>query len=315
MNNATVQAHLESATIISLMAALQESSLYNLPNINVNGSIGYPGSQLGGYTTSNPPNNGTSLGLFQQENNWGTIAQRLNQEESTHMFFDGLMAGTPNWWNQQFGTDIETSQGARKRYANRYQTWQASATALYGYLQGITCASQPNVVNVSADSPNVKKLIDAASQWIGNTPYVWGGGDASGPTMGSHGTGALDQPPQYEGKPGFDCSGLTKYAYAQVGVTLPHFSGSGPNGQYTDVESSGTLTTNIADLKPGMLVFFIGVGDSGSSGSPGHVGIYIGNGKMINAPTTGQMVSIAPVTQSTAGGFIGGGYPNGFNAN
>jgi len=61
-------------------------------------------------------------------------------------------------------------------------------------------------------------------------------------------------------------------------------------------------------------VFFMGVGDNGSSGSPGHVGIYIGNGKMINAPTTGQMVSIAPVTQSTAGGFIGGGYPNGFNA-
>jgi len=315
MNNATVQAHLESATIISLMTALQESSLYNLPNIHVPSSMNYPGIQFGQYSRHTPPDNYTSLGLFQQQNSWGSVAQRLNQEESTHLFFDRIIAKIPNWWNQQFGSDIYLVQKSKPQYAPLYQGQQPAATALYGYLQGITCASQPNVVNVSADSPNVKKLIDAASQWIGNTPYVWGGGNASGPTMGSSGLGALEQPPQYEGKPGFDCSGLTKYAYAQVGVSLRHFSGFDNGGQYSDVFGNSTFTTNIADLEPGMLVFFRGVGDNGSSANPGHVGIYIGNGKMINAPTTGQMVSIATVTQSTAGGFVGGGYPNGFNAN
>lgn len=76
----------------------------------------------------------------------------------------------------------------------------------------------------------------------------------------------------------FDCSGFTMFVYAQVGVRLPHSSRSQIN--YGDRVSRG-------NLQPGDLVFF---------GSPiHHVGIYIGGGKMVHSPHTGDVVSIDPI--------------------
>ena len=76
----------------------------------------------------------------------------------------------------------------------------------------------------------------------------------------------------------FDCSGFTMFVYAQVGVRLPHHSGS-QIGQGARVSRD--------NLEPGDLVFF---------GSPiHHVGIYIGGGKMVHAPHTGDVVSIDPI--------------------
>lgn len=140
--------------------------------------------------------------------------------------------------------------------------------------------------------------IRAAERFIG-TPYVWGGGDPSGPTLGLSGTGALDQPANLEGKPGFDCSGLVQYAYAQAGVILPRTSET----QATFVQSMGGWTTNINQLVPGDLVFF--AGSDGSIANPGHVGIYLGNNQMIQAPQTGENVDIVTITSGY--GFAGGG--------
>jgi len=90
-------------------------------------------------------------------------------------------------------------------------------------------------------------------------PYQWG---AAGPDS-------------------FDCSGLTMWVWAKAGVSLPHHSGSQYN-QGTHVSQS--------ELRPGDLVFF---------GSPiHHVGIYVGNGNMINAPETGDVVKVAPAFRS-----------------
>ena len=111
------------------------------------------------------------------------------------------------------------------------------------------------------------RAVSAAMQWLG-TPYSWGGGSASGPTAGI-GRGA--------GTVGFDCSGLTLYAWAQVGVSLSHFTGSQWN--------EGARISSMSQLLPGDLVFF--------GGDLGHMGMYIGGGQMIHAPHTGDVVKIS----------------------
>lgn len=98
-------------------------------------------------------------------------------------------------------------------------------------------------------------VVGIAMKYLGS-PYSWG---ASGPHT-------------------FDCSGFTMFVYAQVGVSLPHHA--------SDQINRGAHVAR-ANLQPGDLVFF---------GSPiHHVGIYIGNGKMIDAPHTGDVVSINDV--------------------
>ena len=98
-------------------------------------------------------------------------------------------------------------------------------------------------------------------------PYQWG---ASGPNS-------------------YDCSGLTMRAWEAAGVSLPH---------YTEAQRQATRPVARADLQPGDLVFF---------GSPAyHMGIYIGDGKMIEAPHTGDVVKIASIDRSS---YSGAGRP------
>lgn len=108
--------------------------------------------------------------------------------------------------------------------------------------------------------------VQLAMRFLG-LPYVWGGGNISGPTMG-----------------GFDCSGLTSAAvFAASGgrTALPRTS-----------EMQWTVGTEIpmAAAQPGDLVF-----GNWQAGGPGHVGIYMGNGLMVHAPTFGDVVKVGPV--------------------
>ena len=77
----------------------------------------------------------------------------------------------------------------------------------------------------------------------------------------------------------FDCSGLTMWAYEQVGISLPHYSGA----QYAD-----TTHIPIADVQPGDLVFPSDPGE--------HVAMYVGNGEIIEAPYTGAQVHIVAMS-------------------
>ncbi|MFL6136360.1 MAG: NlpC/P60 family protein [Frankiaceae bacterium] len=109
-------------------------------------------------------------------------------------------------------------------------------------------------------------------------PYSWGGGDAAGPTYGvAQGTGIL----------GFDCSGLTLFAYAHAGISLDHWTGSQWN--------AGPHVSRDA-LLPGDLLFF--ATDTGNPATIHHVAIYIGDGMMIEAPETGLVVRVAPAFRS-----------------
>ena len=94
--------------------------------------------------------------------------------------------------------------------------------------------------------------IDTALAQRGK-PYVWA---AAGPSS-------------------YDCSGLTQFAYRAAGISLPHSS---------RMQSGIGTPVARANLRPGDLVFFY---------SPvGHVGIYIGNGQMVHAPTSGDVVKV-----------------------
>jgi cell wall-associated NlpC family hydrolase len=104
--------------------------------------------------------------------------------------------------------------------------------------------------------------VSAALSQLG-TPYVWGGAAPGG----------------------FDCSGLVSWAYAQIGKSVPHYTGAIWSA-FPQVSSS--------DLQPGDLVFFNG-GE--------HVGMYIGGGQFVHAPHTGDVVRVA--TLSTRGDYVG----------
>jgi cell wall-associated NlpC family hydrolase len=125
-------------------------------------------------------------------------------------------------------------------------------------------------------------VIAAAEQYIG-TPYSWGGGDYSGPTLGI-GTGASTV--------GFDCSGLTMYAVYQASsgsIALPH-SSQVQATMGTEVDTgTGSQVLNDGLLQPGDLIAFYNLDDDDSYD---HIGIYIGNGDMIDAPETGQYVQV-----------------------
>jgi hypothetical protein len=109
----------------------------------------------------------------------------------------------------------------------------------------------------------------ARPQYIG-TPYVWGG----------------------ESPKGFDCSGFAQYLYGKAGIRIPRTT-------YTQWQTGHSVPQG--QLQPGDLVFFRGSDSKG--GLPGHVGVYIGNGMMIDAPHTGASVRTERV--DTFGGYMG----------
>ena len=116
--------------------------------------------------------------------------------------------------------------------------------------------------NLPPPGPAAAAAIDFARAQLGK-PYVYA---AAGPNS-------------------YDCSGLTMASYAAAGISLPHYSGA----QYTSLPH-----VPLNAMQPGDLVFW------GAGGSQ-HVGIYVGNGLMIHAPHTGDVVKIAPVYGSPVG--------------
>ena len=75
---------------------------------------------------------------------------------------------------------------------------------------------------------------------------------------------------------GFDCSGLVRYSYRQAGVDLPHS---------TDAQRKISLPVRLSSLRRGDLLFFDLEGKKAS-----HVGVYLGDGRFIHAPSTGKSV-------------------------
>ncbi len=163
-------------------------------------------------------------------------------------FLDSLKASIRNMIAQQ--------QAAAAAAAAASATASTTTTATGG-----TGAPPTNLPNPPASTLG-GQAVAIAERYLG-VPYVWGGASPSG----------------------FDCSGLTMYVYAQLGVSLPHNAAS----QYLSLPH-----VSESDLQPGDLVFFDGLN---------HVGIYIGGGSIIHAPHTGTVVQISSL--SGGGSYYG----------
>jgi cell wall-associated NlpC family hydrolase len=116
-----------------------------------------------------------------------------------------------------------------------------------------------------------QRAIDAAMAQRG-LAYAWGGGGTQGPGPG--------QDPD-EGVIGFDCSGLTQYAYARAGISIPRNS----RAQYASLPK-----VDSDDLKPGDLVFW---GTPATPGGITHVALYLGDGEVVQAPQSGDVIKVS----------------------
>ncbi|MFC7450371.1 NlpC/P60 family protein [Rhodococcus daqingensis] len=126
-------------------------------------------------------------------------------------------------------------------------------------------------------SAAVETVIDRGMSQLGVT-YAWGGGDENGPTLGIRDGGVADSYGDFN-KVGFDCSGLMIYAFAGIGVSLPHYTGY----QYTAGEQVPS-----SEMRRGDMIFY---GPNASQ----HVALYLGNGEMLEAPQSGSIVKVSPV--------------------
>jgi cell wall-associated NlpC family hydrolase len=109
-------------------------------------------------------------------------------------------------------------------------------------------------------------VVAEAQKYLG-VPYLWGGTDPA---------------------KGLDCSGFTQLVFGNLGIDLPRTS--------SQQATSGRAVASVAEARPGDLVFF---DNSSSRAGVDHVGIYVGNGKMIAAPQAGESVKVQDVGNPT----------------
>lgn len=170
-------------------------------------------------------------------------------------------------------------EGARARAIAYQQQQQAAAAASSGSY------SLVGVSNRGA-TPAARTAIAAALRWVGQM-YAWGGGTMSGPS-GGWGPDV--------GVVGFDCSGLTRYAYAQAGITIPRVAAD----QYAALPK-------VTNLEPGDLAFY--ATDPNDPSTIHHVVMYLGNGQIIEAPESGERVRVTSMRYGYE--YIGAVRPSG----
>jgi cell wall-associated NlpC family hydrolase len=250
--------------VIAVATALQESDLFNV------GDLG-------------PDNDHDSLGLFQQRPSmgWGTPAQIMNPEYAAGAFYTAL--GTvPGWATMPLTQAAQRVQ--KSAYPDAYAKHEARAAAIVAaFTGGGVCdggdgangagVPLPAGFTLPADAP---APVVAAIGWAlaqRGTPYTFGG-DCTAPHSGVPARQC-------------DCSSLVQQAYRAGGVSLPRTTDQ-------QVHAGTAVTGGAANLRPGDLIFIPG-GD-GSMSDPGHVGLYIGSGLIVQAPHTGDVVKISALS-------------------
>jgi peptidoglycan DL-endopeptidase CwlO len=156
---------------------------------------------------------------------------------------------------QRLKAELAAQAAAKRAKEQQAQQAQASSSPAPPVI-----ASPPPVSVPTGNGAGHSAAASIALRYLG-VPYVYGGSSPSG----------------------FDCSGLVMYVYAQLGISLPHYT-----------VAQWNATEPISSPAPGDLVFFNGLG---------HVGIYIGGGRFVDAPHTGSVVRIDSI--ANFGGYDG----------
>jgi cell wall-associated NlpC family hydrolase len=266
--------------IIAVATAMQESHLQNLPNLGAS-------------------NDHDSLGLFQQRpsQGWGTPAQILDPTYASTTFYTRLLA-VKGWQGLPLTDAAQAVQ--RSAYPDAYAKWEPDATQLVGALvadSGSSVASNDEACSVDGGDlrldngavslpagfslpvgtpTQIVTAINWALAQIG-TPYSFGGSCADAHS----GRRALE----------CDCSSLTMMSYRASGVTIPRLA--------AEQSRVGTPIYDLHTLMPGDLLFL--VGSDGTREDPGHVGMYLGQGVIINAPHTGAVVRLTTLADWSNG--------------
>jgi cell wall-associated NlpC family hydrolase len=229
----------EHGQVIAIAAALQESGLRNLDH-----------------------GDRDSLGLFQQRpsQGWGTAAQIMNPGYAATAFYSRLLE-VPDWQRMSVNDAAQAVQRSATPIA--YGRHELAARALTAAVSDATCAT------LRAPDQAAAQAIAFAHAQTGQ-PYLWGG---DGPELTELPNG------QAQVTGGFDCSGLTKAAYAAAGIEIPRTA-------QTQFDAGPMLPAG-QPVVPGDLVFF---GDGPDAVT--HVGIAISSAEMINAPHRGALVRV-----------------------
>lgn len=272
-----------------------------------------------------------SLGLFQQRSAWGTEEQRMNPAEAARMFFEGGHGGQRGLFDFSDRDQMSLGQAAQavqvSAFPDRYKEQHdealgviqqiglgggdgpkapgsvtgPGAKAPVGY-QSLTAPDVPEPISQQLQPTSQSILGIAPTQAIDSFSEVQSAfapqyvtpkdfqQAAGGKTTGGWRQDLVGYAKQFLGTPyvwggtspnGFDCSGLTQYVYNHFGIDLPRVSADqGDLNRRVDINS----------LKPGDLVFW---DNSSRNNGADHVAIYIGHGRIIEAPRPGLSVQIS----------------------
>jgi cell wall-associated NlpC family hydrolase len=302
--------------VIAVATAIQESSLRNIDHGDNTGP--------------------DSRGLFQQRAAWGSLTERMNPASAARLFYTGGRGGQPGLLDIPGWTRMPLTQAAQavqnSAHPDRYARWEDDATAL---VDTITRTPSPSTLGVPGKSDN-SGIPGTSQPTSPTTPPPATPGTGTGTNgtprpgcsldaginPGSDGTD-IALPPGYRPPPGTpatvitaiswalsqrgtpysyggdcraphsgnpaqqcDCSSLTQAAYRAAGVTLPRTT--------TGQVHAGTAVVGSAFLRAGDLIFI--PGSLGTRTNPRHVGLYLGDGMILNAPRTGDVVKVIPLS-------------------
>ncbi|MGS2618063.1 C40 family peptidase [Micromonospora sp. LZ34] len=261
--------------VIALATAMQESTLRNLP---------------GG--------DRDSVGLFQQRTSqgWGTPTQLRDPHYAAGKFYTALLA--VDGWQAMPLTDAAQAV-QRSAFPGAYARWEDDAIALVRVLTGGTPAG-PVAGDLEQAMSNPLCLADGGDGQLGGEQVLLPDGFTLPPgtplpvvtaigwalaQLGTPYTFGGDCTAPHSGIPArqCDCSSLVQRAYRAAGITLPRTT--------SDQVHAGRPVTDYRDLRAGDLLFI--PGSRGSTSRPGHVGMYLGHGLLIQAPHSGDVVKIS----------------------